>query len=160
MKPKTARHEQKLGLHGQVDFNESFKLICTTRLPNPRYTPELSAMTTIVDFTVTAAGLEDQLLGKLIGKVYNSCTVLHPIAMRKYTAARPSQTFSWTCCTACARMSSILCYTFICPGHLAGALCLMAQRNSNSQNLSCWTPSAFPPACLIMGLSVCLTTWW
>lgn len=56
-------------MHVQVDFCETFKLFCTTRLPNPHYTPELSAKVTIVDFTVTQAGLEDQLLGKLILKV-------------------------------------------------------------------------------------------
>ena len=56
-----------------MDFDEKFKLFCTTRLANPRYTPELSAMTTIVDFTVTSVGLEDQLLGKLILKVCRLC---------------------------------------------------------------------------------------
>merc|ERR1719174_3506109 len=45
-----------------MDYNKKFSLYMTSRLPNPHFSPELSAKCTVI-----VVGLEQQLLGRLIG---------------------------------------------------------------------------------------------
>lgn len=51
-----------------VDLDPDFKLFITCKLSTPHFTPELSAKTTIIDFTVTQLGLEQQLLSVVLSK--------------------------------------------------------------------------------------------
>ena len=50
-----------------VDYNEDFKFYVTTKLPNPHYPPEICVKVTVINFTVTLKGLEDQLLASIVG---------------------------------------------------------------------------------------------
>lgn len=56
----------------ECDYNDKFMLYMTSRLANPHFSPELAAKATIIDFTVTQGGLEQQLLARLISKEQKS----------------------------------------------------------------------------------------
>nr|XP_023023241.1 dynein beta chain, ciliary-like [Leptinotarsa decemlineata] len=49
-----------------VDYNPAFRLILHTKLANPHYKPEIQAQTTLINFTVTRDGLEEQLLADVV----------------------------------------------------------------------------------------------
>ena len=54
------------------EYVDTFTMYFITRMANPHFSPELQAKTTVVDFTVTMEGLEEQLLGLVIGKEQKS----------------------------------------------------------------------------------------
>lgn len=49
-------------------FHPGFRLILHTKLANPHYKPEIQAQTTLINFTVTRDGLEDQLLAQVVNQ--------------------------------------------------------------------------------------------
>lgn len=42
-----------------IDYNENFRFYMTTKLPRPHYAPEICVKVTLLNFQVTAEGLED-----------------------------------------------------------------------------------------------------
>jgi len=55
----------KLG-NEDVEVHNQFKLYLQTKMQNPHYIPEVAAQCTIINFIVTEAGLEDQLLAEVV----------------------------------------------------------------------------------------------
>ncbi|XP_059176982.1 dynein axonemal heavy chain 1-like [Physella acuta] len=51
-----------------IPYHDDFKFYMTTKLPNPHYTPEVSTKVTLVNFTLSPSGLEDQLLGIVVAE--------------------------------------------------------------------------------------------
>jgi dynein heavy chain len=49
-----------------VDYDENFKFFMTTKLPNPHYIPEICIKVTLINFTVTFDGLQQQMLGDVV----------------------------------------------------------------------------------------------
>jgi dynein heavy chain len=60
--------QQKMIRLGDADvtWDDNFRLYLTTKLANPRYSPEVMGKTMIINFAVTLDGLRDQLLNDVV----------------------------------------------------------------------------------------------
>jgi len=56
----------KVGDKDDVEYDPKFRLYLQSKMPNPHYKPEICAQTTLINFTVTESGLEDQLLATVV----------------------------------------------------------------------------------------------
>jgi dynein heavy chain len=49
-----------------ITYSPDFRFYITTKLSNPHYLPEVAIKVTLINFNVTPAGLEDQLLVEVV----------------------------------------------------------------------------------------------
>ncbi|KAM9783033.1 dynein axonemal heavy chain 11 [Neosynchiropus ocellatus] len=73
LEPLLARNTVKRGRYiliggKECEYNCNFRLILHTKIANPHFPPELQAQTTLINFTVTPTGLEEQLLGQVVSR--------------------------------------------------------------------------------------------
>ena len=51
-----------------VPYNDQFRFFLTTKLSNPHYIPEVQVKVSLLNFTITQGGLEEQLLNVVVGE--------------------------------------------------------------------------------------------
>ena len=51
---------------GAFNYDHNFNFFMTTKMPNPHYIPEICIKVTLINFTVTFEGLQQQLLGDVV----------------------------------------------------------------------------------------------
>ncbi|KYN44278.1 Dynein heavy chain 7, axonemal [Trachymyrmex septentrionalis] len=51
-----------------IEYSDKFRFYITTKLRNPHYLPEVVVKVTLLNFMITPAGLDDQLLGIVVAK--------------------------------------------------------------------------------------------
>jgi dynein heavy chain len=51
-----------------IPYNDSFRFFMTTKLANPHYAPEVQVKVSLLNFTITLSGLEEQLLGVVVAE--------------------------------------------------------------------------------------------
>ena len=56
----------QIGDSSDVPWDPNFRLFCTTRLANPHYLPEMCIKVSLLNFSITHRGLEDQLLAEVV----------------------------------------------------------------------------------------------
>ncbi len=49
-----------------IPYKDEFRLYFTTKLSNPKYSPEIMGKTMVINFTVTLMGLREQLLNVVV----------------------------------------------------------------------------------------------
>jgi dynein heavy chain len=67
-KSYTIQAGQKILMFGgaPIEWDDNFRLFLTSKLSNPHYSPEIMSKTSIINYTVTMQGLEDQLLNVIV----------------------------------------------------------------------------------------------
>merc|ERR1719347_1750493 len=50
-----------------IDYDDNFRLYLTTKLKTPHYTPTVSTKVVLLNFAITLDGLDDQMLGIVVG---------------------------------------------------------------------------------------------